>query len=113
MPVETQRTRIEGLVISDRDNDLVEALSANEKATLIILGKKVFDRPLECSSVNHKNNYYKVLKYINKSNFTFTHVGNENNNGLIHKCNSKHNCVLFVNLKLSDCLSLQKCKLPS
>ena len=57
---------------------------------------------MEGSSVNHENNYYKILKFINKTKFTFTDVDNENNKGLVHKCNSKHKCALCVNLKPSD-----------
>ena len=36
------------------------------------------------------------------SKLTFTYVDNENNKGLVHKCNSKHKCALCVNLKPSD-----------
>ena len=46
-----------------------------------------------------ENDYYKILKFINKSEFTFTDVDNENNKGLLHNCNSKYKCVLCVNLK--------------
>ena len=59
-------------------------------------------RPLEGSSVNNENDYYKILKFINKSKFTFTLVDNENNKGLVHKCNSKHKCAVCTNLKPSD-----------
>ena len=54
------------------------------------------------SSVNHESDYHKILKFINKSKFTFTDVDNENNKGLVHKRNSKHKCPLYVNLKPSD-----------
>ena len=86
----------------DPDNVPVEALSANEKATLSLSVRVDFDGPLEGSSVNHENDYYKILKFINKSKFTFTDADNENNNGLVHKCNSKHKCALCVNFKPSD-----------
>ena len=64
------------------------------------MGRIGFDRPLEGSCVNHENDYYKILKFINKTKST--DVDNENNKGLVHKCNSKHNCALCVNLKPSD-----------
>ena len=66
------------------------------------MGRVGFDRPLEGSSVNHEDDYYKILKFINKTKFTFTDVNNENNKGLVHKCNNKHKCALCVNLKTSD-----------
>ena len=75
----------------------VETCSTNEKVTLNLSGRLGFDRPLESSSVNHENDYYKILKFLNKSKFTFTDVNNENNKGLVHKCNSKrHTCALCV-----------------
>ena len=52
--------------------------------------------PLEGSSVNHE-----ILKFIKKSKFTFTDVDNEDNNRLVRKCNSKHECPLCFNLKRS------------
>ena len=52
---------------------LVEALSTNEKATLNLL-RLGFDRPLEGSSVNHENDYSKILEFINKQKFTFRYV---------------------------------------
>ena len=57
---------------------------------------------MEDYSVNHENDSYKILKFINKSKFTYTDVDKENNEGLVHKCNSKHKCALCVNLKPSD-----------
>ena len=102
MPIQIRSTRVKVPAISDLDNVPVQALSANEKATLNLSGRVGFDRPLEGSSVNHENDYYKILKFINKSKFTFTDVDNENNKGLVHKCNSKHKCALCVNLKPSD-----------
>ena len=42
-------------------------------------GKGGFNRPLEGSSVNHENDYYKILKFIDKSKLVFTNVDNENN----------------------------------
>ena len=58
---------------------------------------------MEGSSVNHENDYHKILKFINRSKFTFTDVDdNENNKELVHKCNSKHKCALCVNLKPSN-----------
>ena len=53
--------------ISDPDNVPAEVLSINEKPTLNVLGRVGFDRRLEGFSVNHKNNYCKVLKFTNKS----------------------------------------------
>ena len=102
MPVQTQSTRVKTRAIPDPDNVPVEALSSNEKATLNLPGRVGFDRPLDDSSVNHENDYHKILKFSNKPKFTFTDVGNENNMGLVHKCNSKHKCTLGVNLKPSD-----------
>ena len=99
MSVMTRSTRDKAPAISDPDNVPVEALSTNEKATLNLSGRVGFDRPLEGSSVNHENDYYKILKFTNKTKFTFTDVDNENNKGLVHKCDSKHKC---VNLKPSD-----------
>ena len=85
MSVETRSTRVKAPAISDPDNVLVQALSTNEKATLNLSGRVGFDRPLEDSSVNHENDYYKILKFINKTKFTFTDAHNENNKGLVHK----------------------------
>ena len=102
MSVETRSTRVKAPAISDPDNVPVEALSTNEKATLNLLGRVGFVRPLESSSVNHENDYYKILKFINKTKFTITDVDNENNKRLVHKCDSKHKCALCVNLKPSD-----------
>ena len=50
---------------------------------LNLSGRVDFDRPLEGSSVNHKNDYYKILKLISESKFTFTDVDNENIKGLV------------------------------
>ena len=61
----------------------VDALLTNEKAILNLSGRVDFDRPLEGSSVNHKNDYYKILKLISESKFTFTDVNNENIKGLV------------------------------
>ena len=102
MSVQTRSIGVKAPVISDPDNVPVEALSNNEKATLKLSGRVGFDRPLEGSSVNHENDYYKILKFINKTKFTFTDVDSENNKGLVHKCNSKHKFALCVNLKHSD-----------
>ena len=98
MPVQTRSTRIKSPAISDPDNFPVEALSTNEKATLNLSGRVGFDRPLEDSSVNHENGHYKILKFTNKTKFTFTDVDNENNKRLVHKCNKKHKCALCVSL---------------
>ena len=102
MSVETRSTRVKAPAISDPDNVPVEALSTNEKAALNLLGRAGFVRPLEGSSVNHENDYYKILKFINKTKFTITDVDNENNKRLVYKCDSKHKCALCVNLKPSD-----------
>ena len=102
MPVQTRSTRVKGPAISDRDNVPAEALSTNEKATLNLSGRVGFDRLLEGSSVNHENDYYKTLRFINELKFMFTDVDNENNKELVHKCNSKHKCALCVNLKPGD-----------
>ena len=92
MSVQTRSTRVKAPAISDTDNVSVEALSTNEKATLNLSGRVGFDRPVEGSSVNHKNDYYKILKFIHKTKFTFTDLDNENNKGLVHKFDSKHKC---------------------
>ena len=57
---------------------------------------------MEGSSVNYENDYYEIFEFINKSKFTLTDVDNENNKGLVHKCNSEHKCASCVNLKPSD-----------
>ena len=88
MPVQTRSTRVKTIAISEPDNVPVEAPSTNEKVTLNLSGRVGFDRSLESSSVNHENDYYKILKFINKSKFTFTDVDNENDKGLVNKCNS-------------------------
>ena len=49
----------------DPDNNPVKAQSTNEKASLNLSGRVGFDKPLEGSSVNHENGYYKILKFIN------------------------------------------------
>ena len=41
------------------------------------MGRVGFIRSLDGSFVNHEN--YKILKFINKSKFTFTNVNNKNN----------------------------------
>ena len=64
-PVQTRSTRVKAPAILDPDNNPVEDLSTNEKAPLNLSGRVGFDRPLECSSVNHENGYYKILKFIN------------------------------------------------
>ena len=102
MLLQTRSTRVKSSAIFDPDNVPVEALSTNKKATLNLSGRVGFDRPLEGSSVNHENGYYKILKFINETKFAFTDVNNENNKGLVHKCNSKHKSALCVNLKPSD-----------
>ena len=83
MSVQTRSTRVKAPAISDPDNVPVEARSTNEKATLNLSRSVGFDRPLEGSSVNHENYYYKILKFINKTKFTFTVVDNENNKRLV------------------------------
>ena len=80
MPVQTGSTRVKASTISDPDNVPVEALSTNEKATLNLSRRVGFERPLEGFSVNHENDYYKILKFINKSKFKVTDIDNENNN---------------------------------
>ena len=102
MSVQTRSTSVKASTISNPDNVPVEALSTNEKTTLNLSGRVGFDRPLEGSSVNLENDYYKILKFSNKTKFKFTDVDNENNKRLVHKCNSKHKCALCVNLKPSD-----------
>ena len=96
MPVQTRSTRVKAPAISDPDTVPVEVLSINKKATLNLSGRVGFDRPLEGSSVNHENDYYKILKFINKSKFTFTDDDNEHNKELVHKCNVKYKCALCV-----------------
>ena len=102
MSVQTRSTRVKAPAISGPDNVPVEDLATNKKATSNLSGRAGFDRLLEGSSVNHENDYYKILKFINKTKFTFTDVHNENRKGLVHKCNSKHEYALCVNLKSSD-----------
>ena len=90
MPAQTRSTRVKAPAISGPYNVSVEGLSTNEKATLNLSGRVGSDRPLERSSVNRENDYYEILEFINKSKFTYTDVDNENNKGLVHKCNSEH-----------------------
>ena len=66
------------------------------------MGRVIFDRPLEGSYINHENDYYRMLKLINKSECTFTYVNNENIKGSICKWNRKHKCALYANLIPSD-----------
>ena len=100
-PVQTRSTRAEDFAISDPESIPFEAPSTNAKATLNLSEKVGLDRPLEGSSLNHENDYYKILEFINKSKFTFTNIDNENNKGLVHKCNSNHKCAFCVNVKPS------------
>ena len=79
MSVMTRSTRDKAPAISHSDKVPVEALSTNEKATLNLSGRVGFDRPLEGSSVNHENDYYKILKFTNKTKFSFTDIDKENN----------------------------------
>ena len=79
MSVMTRSIRDKAPAISDADKVPVEALSTNEKATLNLSGRVGFDKPLEGSSVNHENDYYKILKFSNKTKITFTDIDNENN----------------------------------
>ena len=90
------------LTISHPSSAPVEALSNNEKAALNLSRMVGFDRPLEGSSVNHENDYYKLLKFTNKSKFTCADVENENNKRLVQKCNSKPSRASCVNLKATD-----------
>ena len=76
MLLQTRSISVKAPTISDPDNVPVERLSTNEKSTLNYSGRVGFDRPSEGSFVNHENDYYKILKFINKSKFTFTHVDN-------------------------------------
>ena len=102
MPVQTRSTRVKASAIFDSDNVPVKACSLNEKATSNLLGRVGVDKPLQGSSINHENYYYKILKFINKSKFTCTDVDNESNTGFIHKYNSKHKCALCIHLRPSD-----------
>ena len=95
MSVQTRSTRVKAPAISDPGNVPVEVLSTNEKATLNLSRSVGFDRPLEGSSVNHENDYYKILKFINKTKFTFTDADNENNKRLAQKRTVNIN-VLYV-----------------
>ena len=47
MPVQTLNTRVKAPAISHPHNIPAEARSANEKATLNLLGRVGFDRPLK------------------------------------------------------------------
>ena len=42
------------------------------------------------------------MKFVSKAKFTFRDVYNENNKGLVCKCNNKHKSALCVNLKPND-----------
>ena len=71
MPVQTRSTCVKAPASWDPDNAPVEALSTNEKAILNLSVRVGFDRPLEGSSVNHKNDYYKILKFIRSQNLHY------------------------------------------
>ena len=75
-----------------------------ERPILNPCGRMDLDRTPEGSfDFNNTNNeYFKILNYIKKSKFLFTAVENKSNNGLVHKCHSKHKCLLCKNLKPSD-----------
>ena len=60
MPGQTRSTTVKAPAISDPNNVRVEVCSTNEKATLNLSGRVGFDRPLEGSYVNYKNDYYKI-----------------------------------------------------
>ena len=49
--------------------------------------------------INHENDYYERLRFINKSKLTSTDANKENNNGLVHKRSSTHKCALCINFK--------------
>ena len=102
MPVQTQSTGVKAPTISDPDNVPVEAHSTNEKATVNLSVRVGFDRPLEDSSVNHENDYYKILRFIKKSKFIFTNVDNENNKGL-EITNATEITNVTVNINLLMC----------
>ena len=76
MSVQTRSTRGKASAISNPENVLVEALSTNDRVTLTLSARVVFDRPMKSSSINHENHYYKILKLINKPKLTFTNVVN-------------------------------------
>ena len=52
----------------------VKDSSTHEIAILKLSRRVGLGRPLEGLSVNHKNAYYKILNFINKSKFTFTEL---------------------------------------
>ena len=60
MSVQARSASVKAPVISDPSNVPVEALSTNEKATLNLSGRVVFDKPLKGSSFNHENDYYEI-----------------------------------------------------
>ena len=60
MPVQTRSPRVKTSAISDPENVPLEACLNNEKATSSLSGRVGFDRPLEVSSVNYKNDFYKI-----------------------------------------------------
>ena len=100
--MQTWSTSVKAPTISYRGIVSVEALSANEKAIVNLSERIGFDGSLEGSSVNHENDYHKLLKIISKSKLTFTDVDNKNDIALVSKCSSKYKCALCVNLKPSD-----------
>ena len=101
MPLQTRNTRVKAFVISNSNNVPVKACPTNEKATSNLSEEVGVDKPLQGSSINHENDY-KILKFINKSKFTWTDIDNESNKGFIHKYNGKHKCALCIHLKPSD-----------
>ena len=117
MSIQTRSSRVKAPAISDPDNVHVEVISTNDKTTPNLSGRVDFDGSFEGSHSNNNNNrnnnnnnnddddnnddYFKTLEYINKSRFSYTAEDN-NNNGLVHKCNSNRKCALCNNLKPTD-----------
>ena len=94
MSVKTRSSRVKSPAICAPDNVPVETLSTNEKATLNLSRRVGFDRALEGSSVNHENDCCGILKFISKTEFTFTDVDSGDGGGLVCRFNSRHKCAL-------------------
>ena len=102
MPVQTRSTRVKAPAIFEPDVVPDEISSSYDRPTLNPSGRVSVDRITEGSSphLNENNTYHKILNYVKKSRFLYP--TEENNNSIVHKCHSKHNCLLCNNLKVSD-----------
>ena len=104
MSVQHRSTRVKAPASRDPNSVLDEDTSSNDRLILNPTGRIDLDgAPNGFSYSNNGNNdYCKILNYIHKSKFIYTAEENINDNGLVHKCNSKHKCILCNNIKATD-----------